>query len=920
MCFKKNTVSVIGLCGWSVFLKVNKFNENGETVMAEKMHSETGGKGINQAVALARLGVSVNYFTVLGDDEEADKCEAYLRREGVNYKTVRKKGASTDYGSIITDKTGENRVIVYAGASASVTKEDIYSFEKEISESEYLLLQLEFNDDALFAAFEIADKYGVKVILNPAPARNVSADILKRAYLLTPNEQESGVLFRTFNPARAVVTLGAKGARIIENGKATDIPAEKVKVKNTTGAGDCFNAGLCYGLLRGGSLKDATRFAVEYSGKKVEAEYVTTEIQFAKEIRANGCSFDFICDDGKSDYKIIVGALATPPEKYAAGQLARIFKTSTGVNIPVETDEGKTFDSKNKYISVGNTALLRDSGTDLSRVDLNYDGFIIKTVGSGVFLAAKEDRAVIYAATEFASKTIGYEYYAADCEKIPELKSVRFKIIDEKFIPDFEGRISFSTEVVNNAENRLFLRNNNQRTGQLPEYGTSGFWSSLTDQSMTMQILNASEYYREHKNWYYLPEDKKAEAEKILAEEVEIKYLDPVWKFVKENVQLCYAELLNSQGVAGDAFETFVSNLINRYIAAEKEKRFFMLGLSDNEFVCDCERCAADREKYTASGATIKFVNAVAKRVKKWQSENCPDRQIYLVVFAYLSTQLPPAKKLPDGKFEPICKEVVVEDNVVIRLAPMLSDHYYPFTDEAHNAVSYAMFEGWKSVAEKFAVWDYSFTFYCGIVPLPTYRAVKRNYIDYKNMDVLDVLSQSAVPYNDRVFGRLDDYVRSKLLWNTSRSEDALADDFIDNYYGEAASDIREYYDLYKKSFDEFMKNNPEFKCGIYDDLLKREIWHKSTLVKMNEIITRAHDNLSRAAYGEYDRYKDRVDTESQFCKFALVYLYGDELSAAERDRLIDEYTRIKHKLPYPLKRKTWENCVAELKEKFKNV
>ncbi|MCI6443905.1 MAG: PfkB family carbohydrate kinase [Clostridia bacterium] len=916
MNFKKNTVSVIGLCGWSVFLKVNKFNENGETVMADKMHSEVGGKGVNQSVALARLGVNVNYFTVLGDDEEADKCEEYFRREGLKYKTVRKKGVNTDYGSIITDKTGENRVIVYAGASALVTKEDIYSFEKEISESEYLLLQLEFNDDALLAAFDLADKYGVKVILNPAPARTVSTDILKRAYILTPNEQESGILFRSFSPVRAVVTLGAKGSRIIENGTTTDIPAEKVKVKNTTGAGDCFNAGLCYGLLRGGSLKDAARFAVEYSGKKVEAEYVTTEIPFANEIRANGCSFDFIVDDGKSNYKIIIGNLATPPEKYAAEQLARIIKTSTGADILIETDENKIFDANNKYISVGNTALLHGSKIDLTTVNLNYDGFIIKTIGKSVFLAAKEDRAVIYAATEFASKTIGYEYYAADCEKIPELKSVRFKIIDEKFVPDFEGRISFSTEVVNDAENRLFLRNNNQRTGQIPEYGTSGFWSSLTDQSMTMQILNASEYYTKHRNWYYLPDAKKEEAEKILADKVEIKYLDDVWKFVKENIQLCYAELLNSQGVEGGAFETFVSNLINRYIAVEKDKRFFMLGLSDNEYVCECERCVADRKKHTASGSTIKFVNEVAKRVKKWQAENCPEREIYLVVFAYLSTQLPPAKELPNGSFEPICKEVVVEDNVVIRLAPMLSDHYYPFTDKEHNVVSYAMFNGWKSVAKRFAVWDYSFAFYCGIVPLPTYRAIKRNYVDYKNMGVIDVLSQSAVPYNDRGFGRLDDYVRSKLLWNTRLNETVLTDDFIDNYYGEAADYIREYYGLYKKEFDTFMNENPNFKCGIYDNLLTRGIWSKQTLIKMNAVIDNAYKNLK----GVCDKVKERIDTESQFCRFALVYLYGDELPDSERDKLIDEYVCIKNKMPYPLKRKTWETCVAELKEKFKNV
>ena len=84
----------------------------------------------------------------------------------------------------------------------------------------------------------------------------------------------------------------------------------------------------------------------------------------------------------------------------------------------------------------------------------------------------------------------------------------------------------------------------------------------------------------------------------------------------------------------------------------------------------------------------------------------------------------------------------------------------------------------------------------------------------------------------------------------------------------------------------------------------------------MNAVIDNAYKNLK----GVCNNVKERIDTESQFCRFALVYLYGDELPDSERDKLIDEYVCINNKMPYPLKRKTWETCVAELKEKFKNV
>lgn len=270
-------ISVIGICGESVFLEVDHFNEVGETVISYKKYIEAGGKGVNQAVALARLGANVNYMTYFGDDEGGRYCTEFIKGEGIN-TVVRMKNVPSDYGVIITDKTGENRVTVYSGASALANKDDVLAFEDCIKESEFLLLQLESNLECLIAAVDIAYKHGVKVILNPAPPKEIPLDTLEKIWLFTPNESESKSLFKNFTPERAVVTLGGKGAMVIENGKETFIPSKKIKVVNTTGAGDTFNGALAYKLLCGESLVDSTRFAVLASAYKVAHPYVMAGI------------------------------------------------------------------------------------------------------------------------------------------------------------------------------------------------------------------------------------------------------------------------------------------------------------------------------------------------------------------------------------------------------------------------------------------------------------------------------------------------------------------------------------------------------------------------------------------------------------------------------------------------------------------
>ncbi len=271
-------ISVIGICGNSTFMTLDHFHERGETAVADSVFSEIGGKGINQAIAAARMGAEVSFLAAVGDDDDGEKCAECAKQNGISAFLKVKKDASTAMAFILTDKSGDNRVTVYRGASLDVC--DVDSFEKEIAESDILLLQNEVSDEVNIRALEIAVRHGVRTILNPAPARKIPDFIAKNVYLITPNEQEMKSLDISLFK-NVVITLGGDGCLV--NGK-TKIPAVSANPVDTTGAGDTFNGTLAVCLAEGMDLEKASQYANAAAGLSVEKKYVLPSIPKRNEI------------------------------------------------------------------------------------------------------------------------------------------------------------------------------------------------------------------------------------------------------------------------------------------------------------------------------------------------------------------------------------------------------------------------------------------------------------------------------------------------------------------------------------------------------------------------------------------------------------------------------------------------------------
>ena len=284
-------VSVIGLCGNSLFYELDEMPKKGETIKADNLHTELGGKGFNQAVTLAYLGANVSFLCAMHDDSIKKEALDFSKKENIDCHIALKKLPSP-HATILVDKKGNNEVIVYRGSIDELNDNDIDNFKDNIINSDCLLLQYELPLNVIRKAIDIAKNYGVLVVLNPAPYVYDDIELLRKVDIITPNEIEAKSIFKLdelneeklikkikeYGLKKVVITLGEKGAYIYDNGKSKYIKAYKSTVVDTTGAGDVFNGSLVYSLLEGNSLIEACDFACMQSAKSVSKKYALSSI------------------------------------------------------------------------------------------------------------------------------------------------------------------------------------------------------------------------------------------------------------------------------------------------------------------------------------------------------------------------------------------------------------------------------------------------------------------------------------------------------------------------------------------------------------------------------------------------------------------------------------------------------------------
>lgn len=272
-------IVVIGSLNMDMVVRTNRAPNAGETLMGQAFALSPGGKGANQAVAAARLGAEVSMIGSVGKDTFGSEMLEIIKQEGIHIEHISvSETEATGVASIVIEEDGENRIIVVPGANIDLSVDDILALESVISQAEMIVMQLEMELAMSEHAIAIAHRHGIPVILNPAPARVLKDEMLGQVSYLTPNETEAGILtgmtvdsLETAEQAarillqkgvkNVIVTLGSKGALIVNAEGAKSVPGFPVKAIDTVAAGDSFNGALAQQLVLGKTLEEAVSFA-----------------------------------------------------------------------------------------------------------------------------------------------------------------------------------------------------------------------------------------------------------------------------------------------------------------------------------------------------------------------------------------------------------------------------------------------------------------------------------------------------------------------------------------------------------------------------------------------------------------------------------------------------------------------------------
>ena len=296
-------ISVLGIFVADISFSGPKIPIIGETILGNKYNVGPGGKGCNQAIAIARLGGEVNFISKIGKDAYGELALSTLKKNNINPDNIiQDENLQTGVAGILVDQnSGENAINVIVGAPSSLKISEINKQINLIKNSKIFLTQLEVPKDVTLHCLKTARENGCLTILNPAPASEITKEFFSNIDFFTPNETEAefytGIKITNEQEAKQaaeklihlgikkiIITLGKKGLFYSDGKEEIYLKANQVKAVDTTGAGDAFNGGLAFGLLKGKSIKECLELANRVAGISTTKLGAGNAMPFLKDI------------------------------------------------------------------------------------------------------------------------------------------------------------------------------------------------------------------------------------------------------------------------------------------------------------------------------------------------------------------------------------------------------------------------------------------------------------------------------------------------------------------------------------------------------------------------------------------------------------------------------------------------------------
>jgi hypothetical protein len=466
-----------------------------------------------------------------------------------------------------------------------------------------------------------------------------------------------------------------------------------------------------------------------------------------------------LATDGRTDYVIVTPADAIPAEKTAAQELQSHLLKVTGAQFAIRSETDGPVPAR--AIVVGVTEGFRAACPDIEVASLKHDGIVLRTRGDTLYLAGGRPRGTLYAVYSFLEDVVGCRWWSATESYTPHTPTLKVEELNTVYVPKLQYREAF----YRGAFDGIYAARSkcNGHFERVPEeYG--GHYRLLGWCHTFFQLLPPEKYFEQHPDWY---------------SEINGKRLGT-------RGQLC---------LTNDEMRAELTRQALEWIRKDPTAGIISIAQNDWGNPCQCARCRKIvEEEGSESGPLLRFVNAVAADIEK----EYPD--VLVETLAYHYTRKPPTHVTP-------------RPNVIIRLCSIECSYAQPLTGPQNQTFKEDI-EGWSAIAPQLYIWDYVTNFANYLIPHPNLRVLAPNIRFFVDHKAIGLFEQGDAGSTCGELVELRAWLLAHLMWDPSRDENALIDEFLDGYYGPAGRTIRQYIEV---THDAVERAGTYLRCGMRD-------------------------------------------------------------------------------------------------------
>ena len=578
----------------------------------------------------------------------------------------------------------------------------------------------------------------------------------------------------------------------------------------------------------------------------------------------------YIVKNSRSDYSVVIPKKAKDKERTAAETLVTYLSYSSGARLNIITDNEVIKGSH--YISLGNTTVFNSNfdGVSMDELEGKIGSYFISTKDDCIYIYSNpEERGegTLFGAYDLLHELINYEYYASDEVYYTYEETINLIEYKNLFIhPSFDGRSIGNFHLNYDQDCCDHLRVLNQYRGSEWVSETYGHSQVTTFVRPNDTDVSGRKLYEAHPDWFTNPSPSASTT----------------------NCQLCWS--------AGEELETYVANRFIYFFQTFPNATYFMFGQEDNSTsFCFCDRCQHAMEEYAMNhaGLQIIFMNHVIEKTEAWLNENQPGRQVRYVVFAYYATITAPCVKSGDS-WVPVNDQVVPNNKLYFLYAPITCSFAYPLDNNNYNSDILLELKQWSAMASgRLMIYLYDVNFRYYFANFYNFSTVKSMFQTCKDLGVSYMYTQGATDTNVCGLATMREYVESKLMWDLNNSYDALARDFMNHYYYEAADEIYEYYATVRDLLTAYHTKNAD-GGSIYASIANEDIYPYSVLRYFISLFKSAMEKIDghrETNPSLYNNLKARIMREYLSVIYLTITLYPYELTNDEKAEMKEIFT-----------------------------